>query len=326
MSRDLDQGQFSVRMEWGLPGATEVGLDADYAVIVDVLSFTTAVSVALDQHIEVFPCPWRDHAAGEFARRHDAVLAVGRADAESPDQSLVDAGSPRQSTADAESPDQSKLVPVSLSPLSIRTAGAIGRIVLPSPNGSALASALQAHRREPGKARPRILAACLRNRAAVASWLAQRPDPPDRRKIFAVIAAGERWPDNSLRPAAEDLWGAGALVAALASLGITGLSPEARSAAAAWRAIEPALGPALATCGSGAELTAAGFGADVAIAGEVDVSKSVPLLSGDRFTDASQNPDNPDLIDTAATMRREATMSARVMAGHTRMNRQRARA
>ena len=170
---------------------------------------------------------------------------------------------------------------VSLSPASIRAAPGLDRIVLPSPNGSALASALASSGRQ-------ILAGCLRNRAAVATWLASQPGSSGSPPVIAVIAAGERWPDGRLRPAAEDLWGAGGIIAALDSLGVTGLSPEARSAAAAWRAIEQRPGPALASCGSGAELASAGFSGDVAIAAELDASTCVPVLSGGRFTDASR--------------------------------------
>jgi len=263
------QREFGVRMEWGLRGAEKVSLGADYTVIIDVLSFTTTVSVALDYGVEVFPYPWHEASAQEFARRHEAVLAVGRSVA------ARDAGQPL----------------VSLSPASVRSATGLRRIVMPSPNGSALASHLSS-------SGGTILGACLRNRTAVAQWLAaqwlatqslatqrlasQRTPSP----VVAIVAAGERWPDGTLRPAAEDLWGAGAVIAALASLGMTGASPEARSAAGAWHAVEATLGAALASCSSGLELASAGYAVDVEIAAELDASACVPLLSGGRFADA----------------------------------------
>jgi len=126
-------------MEWGERGAAAICPGANYSVIVDILSFTTALSVAIDAGAEVFPYRWRDESAAAFARRHDAVLAVGRSAASMPAASA----------------------PVSLSPASIRSATGLTRLVLPSPNGSALASQL-AHR---GAV---ILGACLRNRMAVA--------------------------------------------------------------------------------------------------------------------------------------------------------------
>jgi 2-phosphosulfolactate phosphatase len=261
MGQRHDQGQFAVRMEWGLRGAEVISEQADFAVVIDVLSFTTTVSVALDQGAEVYPYPWRDESAAAFARQHKAVLAVGR------------------SEAAADAAREGHHPAVSLSPASVRAAPGLDRIVLPSPNGSALAAAV-------ARSDTLVLTACLRNRAAVAAWLASQRAPSDRPPVIAVIAAGERWPDGTLRPAVEDLWGAGALISALAGLGVTGLSPEANAAAAAWLAIETTLGTALAACSSGAELADASFDADVDIAAELDASGCVPLLTRGRFAGA----------------------------------------
>jgi 2-phosphosulfolactate phosphatase len=306
----LGQREFAVRMDWGLQGAQAIGRDADFVVIVDVLSFTTTVSVAIDQGAEVFPYPWRDESARAFARRQRAVLAVGRSEV-----ATVRAAGARTDPAAGMPSAVSDLPQVSLSPASIRATSGLERIVLPSPNGSALVSALAGadqsirgvqrahggHRAQDGDGGQggngvggdhgaKILGACLRNRTAVASWLARQASRSASPAVIAVVAAGERWPDNSLRPAVEDLWGAGAVIAALDSLGVTGLSPEARSAAAAWRAVERALAAALAGCTSGVELVGAGFGGDVAIAGELDASTCVPLLAGGRFADAAKAP------------------------------------
>jgi 2-phosphosulfolactate phosphatase len=271
----LGQARFTVRMDWGVQGAQAIGPGADFVVIVDVLSFTTTVSVALDLGAEVFPYPWGDESAHAFARRHRALLAVGRSEV---------------AAVRASGAGEGRLPQVSLSPASIRATPGLDRIVLPSPNGSALASALAGPRQESRGVQ--ILGACLRNRTAVAGWLTRQSSrSPANGAVIAIVAAGEQWPDNSLRPAAEDLWGAGAVIAALDSLGVTGLSPEARSAAAAWHAVEPTLAAALAGCASGAELAGAGFGGDVAIAGELDASVCVPLLAGGRFADAAKTTD-----------------------------------
>ena len=248
-------------MEWGELGAAAICPGADYAVIVDILSFTTALSVAIDAGAEVFPYRWRDESAAAFARRHDAVLAVCRSAASTPAANAA----------------------VSLSPASIRSATGLARLVLPSPNGSALASQL-AHRDAV------VLGACLRNRKAVARWLASRVAARKPQQVIAVVAAGERWADCSLRPAIEDLWGAGAVVSALADLGLTGLSPEARAAAAAFAAVAANLPAQLAATSSGRELASIGFGQDVAVAAELDASASVPTLTGARFVDASHGP------------------------------------
>ena len=143
----------------------------------------------------------------------------------------------------------------------------VERLVLPSPNGSSICAALADSGVE-------VVGACLRNRTAVARHLRAAG-------TVAVVAAGERWPDGSLRPCAEDLWGAGAVLAALVDLGVVGLSPEAEVAVAAFGAAEPDLEARLAACASGLELADLGFSADVAVAAEVDVSDVVPVLNWD---------------------------------------------
>jgi 2-phosphosulfolactate phosphatase len=235
------------RFDWGLTGATAIGAGATVAVVVDVLSFTTTTTVALDAEASVVPLPWRDERAEAVAREYDAVLAVGRSRA-----------------GDGQ---------VSLSPASMRAHAVAGRpVVLPSPNGATIAHAL-------ADSGATVVAGCLRNAAAVAGWLRDRDDP-----AVAVVAAGERWPDGSLRPAAEDLWGAGAVLAALDR---ARLSPEASAAAAAYDAIGD-VAAALHDCASGRELDAIGFGTDVDIAAELGASSVVPVLRDGVFVDASR--------------------------------------
>ena len=257
------QAAYPVRFEWGPTGATATAPagDPSYAVVVDVLSFTTTVSVAVARGVEVHPFPWRDARAREYAEAHDAVLAIGRHEA-------------RRAGGG-----------VSLSPGSIAAAEGLERLVLPSPNGSTIAAGLAG-------SGATVLAAGLRNRRAVAAHLA--PDltegSPSRglgNGGLTVIAAGERWPDGSLRPAVEDLWGAGAVLAALVDLGVTGLAPEARVAEQAFRAVEPQLEAALRSCASGRELVDKDFAQDVAIAGELDADGCVPVLADGCFTDAT---------------------------------------
>jgi len=250
-----------VRFDWGLAGALALaGQPGTVTVVVDVLSFSTAVSVALGHGIEVLPFRWRDNRAAEFAVEHRAQLAGDRRGGG-----------------------------LSLSPASIREWARrqpsepprqpSSRLVLPSPNGSSICFAL-AERGNP------VLAGCLRNAAAVAGWLAQARTA-GRAAAFAVIAAGEHWPDGSLRPAVEDLWGAGAVLHRLSRLlPELPFSPEAQVAAAAFRAIEPNLAEGLRDCASGRELTEDGFDQDVTLAAELDADPVAPLLDGHRFRPA----------------------------------------
>ncbi|TDD70671.1 hypothetical protein E1262_08410 [Jiangella aurantiaca] len=245
-----DQDGYGVRLEWGPAGARRLAPHVACLVVVDVLSFTTAVSVAADAGTTVFPYAWRDETAAAHADSVGARLAVGR------------------TAASAESP-------WSLSPAALRAAPFTPRLVLPSPNGSAIAAAA---RDDPAVA---VVAGCLRNAAAVGRWLTESGCGTADRPV-AMVPAGERWPDGSLRPALEDLLGAGAIVAAL---GGAHPSPEAIAACAAVDAAGD-LAATLRDCASGRELIAYGFPDDVAIAAERDRSDVVPVLAGGGFSAA----------------------------------------
>lgn len=250
------QPGYTVRLDWGTAGAGTVAAGADLAVVVDVLSFSTCVSVALDRGAEVFPFPWKDTGAEDFAAHHGAQLAGPR-----------DGGG------------------LSLSPASLRGADSLRRVVLPSPNGSALCHMLA------GEV-PLVAAVCLRNAAATADWVAANL-PEDA--VIAVVAAGERWPDGTLRPAVEDQIGAGAFIAGLVAAGKGGYeadesrdgrhgySPEAVAAAAVFEAAEPQLRELLHGCASGRELAGGGYGHDVDIAAELDDSDAVAILVNGSF-------------------------------------------
>lgn len=251
------QTRSRVRFEWGPAGAQAIQPGATIVAVVDVLSFTTALTVAADQGIEVFPYRWRDDRATAFAAAHRATLAVGRS---------------RVGPA----------TPVSLSPATIRATPGIERLVLPSPNGSTIARLMA----EQGCT---VVGVSLRNARAAAHWVTRAtgagtaPGQVEGAAV-AVIAAGERWAsDGSLRPAAEDMWGAGAFIAGLVDEGMLGLSPEAVAAAAAYHQASADLGSALRDCASGRELITGGHPEDVEVATELDTSTVVPVLDGERF-------------------------------------------
>ena len=90
----------------------------------------------------------------------------------------------------------------------------------------------------------------------------------------AVIAAGERWPDGSLRPCLEDLLGAGAVLSHLDA----DRSPEADAAVGAFGALKGRLREALADTASGRELISWGYEGDLDLAAELDVSTAAPRL------------------------------------------------
>src|SRR5580765_8914923 len=72
-----DQSQYTVRFEWGLTGLRATAADA-VVVIVDILTFTTAVSVACGRGAVVFPCEWDTAMALELAAREEAKVAAKR--------------------------------------------------------------------------------------------------------------------------------------------------------------------------------------------------------------------------------------------------------
>ena len=240
------QVSYDVRFEWGPAGAAALAPSSSCLVVVDVLSFSTSVTVAVEAGTRVYPCAWPDGSAAESARSHQAELAAGRR--------AVSAARPW-----------------SLSPAALRRAPFVPRLVLPSPNGSAICAAAGAGigggadaatdggadaAEGTGAGAATVIAGCLRNAAAVGRFLRGAPG------AVTVIAAGERWPDGSLRPALEDLLGAGAILAALWGPGSGAFSPEAEAARGCFEATAD-VAAAVSGCASGRELIEGGFGDDV---------------------------------------------------------------
>src|SRR5438445_11331164 len=94
--------------DWGLQG---LGASARHrvVVIVDVLSFSTAATIAVGRGATIFPCEWNDDRAVALAKEVLAELASKRG--------------------------QGKF---SLAPASLRDVPRGLRLLLPSPNGSTL--------------------------------------------------------------------------------------------------------------------------------------------------------------------------------------------
>ena len=226
-------------MEWGQAGVQVLAGQADLVVIVDVLSFSTAASVAIEHGATIIPHRIHDGSAERLAQSRGAALA----------------------NRDRSGPGPS------LSPASLSALRPGDRLVLPSPNGATCALLA-------AEAGAMVVAGCLRNATAVGRLAAAL------RGTTAVIPAGEMWPGGGLRPALEDLIGAGAVLSAFDP---EALSPEAQAAVAAFRAVRGDLQEVLRSSSSGRELIYAGFGTDVAIAAELDATDLVPELKGGGF-------------------------------------------
>ena len=234
-----------IACDWGLNGLRDLARDR-VVVIVDVLSFSTATTVAVARGATILPCEWNDERAAAIATAEKAELASKR-------------GQGR----------------FSLAPASLREIPAGTRLVLPSPNGSTLAYAAQ----DLGAAA--VVAGCLRNATAVAKWVRAQRQP------VAIIPAGERWPDHSIRFAIEDWLGAGAIISRLSG----SMSALAASAASTFDLFRKRLADVIAASPSGRELIGIGYPDDVRIASELDADEAVPVLSGNAFTLAGHESD-----------------------------------
>ena len=63
----FEQAEFDIRCEWGERGVAVLAPISDVVIIVDVLSFSTSVAIAVAQGARVFPYRWKDARAAEFA-------------------------------------------------------------------------------------------------------------------------------------------------------------------------------------------------------------------------------------------------------------------
>lgn len=234
-----NQSEFNIKCEWGLRGVEELAPISDVIIIVDVLSFSTCVDIAISRGAIIYPYKYKDESAVEYTKSIGAELADVKR----------------------------KKDGYCLSPASLKNIPEGTKLVLPSPNGATLSLATG-----------NTLTICggLRNAKAVAQYAMSVGNK------IAVIPAGERWlTDNSLRPALEDLVGAGAIISYLQSIG--NLSPESKSALAVYQSMKNNLLQEIKNCSSGKELIEKGFEEDVELACELNVSKSLPILSNGRY-------------------------------------------
>jgi 2-phosphosulfolactate phosphatase len=124
------QDGYDIRLEWGVEGVDVLAPECGALVVVDVLSFSTAVDVAVARGARILPLPYRDERAAEAAKAAGALLG-GETSWSLRPSSLLDI-----------------------------TAGTL--LALPSPNGATLCV-------RAASAGTRVLAGCLRNARSVAA-------------------------------------------------------------------------------------------------------------------------------------------------------------
>lgn len=127
-----------VRLEWGPQGLRTLSENCDCVVIVDVLSFSTSVAVAVGRGASVWPHSGHERAE-ELARAIGATLVRGR--------------NMREGRT--------------LSPASLLEVTDGERLIMPSDNGSVISHAAL-------MSGLTVVAGAMRNAAAVASWLEGR--------------------------------------------------------------------------------------------------------------------------------------------------------
>jgi 2-phosphosulfolactate phosphatase len=226
-----NQTSFPVNLEWGLNGIKKYFDAVDIFIIVDVLSFSTCVDIAVNNGAGIIPYKFKDESAIYYAKSVNAECA---------------------------SFHRSKKE-YSLSPCSLNNISSGTRLVLPSPNGSELSLST---------GNKITLCGCLRNARAVGNYAASTGGN------ITVIAAGEKWSDRSLRPAIEDLIGAGAILCHIKN----NLSPECETAIAVFEKFENNLFQTIKNSVSGQELNEKGFVEDIRFAAQLNVSNCVPVL------------------------------------------------
>jgi len=239
---DSGSGGWGVDLAWGRRGARDAAARGDVMVVVDVLSFSTAVATAVAHGGIIYPCGKHDDAAA-IAQAVGATVAVHR-------NSVLKSGQ------------------YSLSPLSFVGIQSGQKVVLPSPNGSVCS--------DYGRHVPALFAGALVNASATAH--AAMAECARRAKQVTVICAGERWGDafeqEEMRVAIEDYLGAGAIISHIPAK----KSPEATLCETAFTASRENVANLIRGSGSGQELIERGYAGDIGHAVQLDYYTAAAVL------------------------------------------------
>lgn len=238
-----------IHLEWGAIGAKLAASRGDIVVIVDVLSFSTSVTIVLSNGGTPF-----SYSDQEIKDQGGREKVENRLNAEiiSRDRQLTDSR-------------------FSLSPVSLKAVKPLDRIVLTSING--------AHCVSSAAKSPIVLIGALTNRLATAEAVSQllRLNKTNR---CTLVACGELWssifPDEQgMRPSIEDLIGVGAIAEALSSE--FSLSIEAQNAVNAFSSYRDDLLHVLSSSISGRQLISREFEGDVELASVLDSETEVAV-------------------------------------------------
>jgi 2-phosphosulfolactate phosphatase len=241
------QIEYRCRFDWGVEGAISAAERGDIVVIVDTLSFSTAVVTAVNNYGIIYPAVDQDDLL-EISGRIDAVKAVPRNDV----------------------PSEGRF---SLSPETYFDLEADTSIILASPNGASCCRA--------AKAAPNVFVASLINAKTAGNTIEKIMDLTGR--DVTLIACGERLKleleNPGIRFAIEDLLAVGAILSYIRK----DKSPEAQVCEAAFGAVENYIDEMIWDSISGRELRSHGFGHDVTYSARVNIIDTVAVLNDDKL-------------------------------------------
>ncbi len=247
MENIFDQSPYQCRMDWGVKGVMEASNRGDIIIIVDVLSFSSAVINAVYNGVIIYPFP-RTGDINEFGKLVDAEVCI------------------------LERSRARELGLPSLSATSFNKSHQYKKYVLSSINGATCVKVANES--------VTILIGGLLNRAAVAKVVNNLQK--EINKNVTVIACGERWKSKGeepkeLRPSIEDYLGVGAILEKLEGT----KSPEAKVCISAFKNSQSSLFELISDSGSGRELLNMEFPEDVEFSCQLDKFDAVPILTKD---------------------------------------------
>ena len=246
---------YRCRLDWGRRGAAHAARRGDILVIVDVLSFSSAVVTAVECGASIRPAADEEDALKLLQGFPNAVVARRREAARDRLQSNT----------------------FSLSPTSFFGITTGTHVILPSPNGAACSKLA---------GDSPVVAGCLLNAHSAAHRAMLLAE--ERGRDITVLACGERFDDQSadgtLRFAIEDYLGAGAILSEIT----VAPTPEAELCRIAFSAAvnEGRLDPLIRESISGIELRDRGYLSDVLHALKHNTCLSAPVLRAGWYLNA----------------------------------------
>ena len=247
MENIFDQSPYQCRMDWGIRGVEEASNRGDIIIIVDVLSFSSAVINALHNGVIIYPFP-RVGEINEFAKLVGGEVCI------------------------LERARARELGLPSLSATSFNETHKGQKFILSSINGATCVKAATKS--------STIIVGGLLNVFSVAE-VANKIQKENNINI-TVIACGERWNSlnnetRDLRPSIEDYLGAGAILELLNGT----KSQEAKVCINAYKSSKQEIEELITDSSSGRELLNMGFPEDVRFSCQLNLFKDVPLLVKD---------------------------------------------